>query len=252
MHDVHGELQDEVSYQCLMQVLLRAGHLKCENWQVEGKCIGGVMCRWDRSVNASYATAGLKEHISERIGNLAVSLAGILARKVLEACQHTGFFVKREYRGVLCVRVWYSSRGSHWKRTLTQKVKIHHVHTIFGVVEIYWELDCMCSLGLCRSYQSHVCRDLVVFCLSFWKVKVWTKKLFKGRCVFNFCVLRFLEMEHTSTSASASYGIRNTQLVWDDCQIQTHFASYFLTLIWISYSFSKYSGHVGFPNHFGC
>lgn len=26
MHDVHGELQDEVSYQCLMQVLLRAAH----------------------------------------------------------------------------------------------------------------------------------------------------------------------------------------------------------------------------------
>lgn len=26
MHDVHGNWQDEVSHQCLMQVLLRAGH----------------------------------------------------------------------------------------------------------------------------------------------------------------------------------------------------------------------------------
>lgn len=57
------------------------------------KCFGGVVCRRGRSVNASYATQdGRKEHISERIGNLAVSLAGILARKVLEACQHIGFF----------------------------------------------------------------------------------------------------------------------------------------------------------------
>lgn len=55
-------------------------------------------------MNASYATQdGRKEHISERIGNLAVSLAGILARKVFEAGQHIDFFVNRVYRGVLSV-----------------------------------------------------------------------------------------------------------------------------------------------------
>ena len=137
-----------------------------------------------------------------------------------------------------------------------KKCQIHHVHTIFGVVEIYWKLHCMCSLGLCRSYQSHVCRDLVAFCLSILKgqslnLSRMAKKPFKGRVVFNFCVLRFLEIDHTSTSASASYGIRNTQLVWDDCRIQTHSPHSF----WCSYECLIHSQSIVViqvsPNHFG-
>ena len=53
---------------------------------------------------------GRKEHISERIGNLAVSLAGILARKVFEACQHIGFFCEERvsWRS-LCVHLLQKS-----------------------------------------------------------------------------------------------------------------------------------------------
>lgn len=108
----------------------------------------------------------MKEHISERIGNLAVSLAGNLARKVFEACQHIDFFVKRE--SIVAFSVCASDTVAQSLKTHvdTKSTKIHHAHTIFGVEEIYWNLNCMCSLGLWRGYhQLHVRRDLV-FLLS--------------------------------------------------------------------------------------
>ena len=66
MHDVHGELAGWSKSSVLFASLVAGWTLKCENWEVEEKRFGGVVCWRGRSVNASYATQEWWRSISRR------------------------------------------------------------------------------------------------------------------------------------------------------------------------------------------